>query len=261
MPANYAHYRFGAELIGKLPPEIQRTVNRFRQLYDMGLHGPDILNYHDPLIKGPTVRLCDKLHAQTGQVFFERACRAVRMNPSEGARAYLYGLLAHYALDSISAQRISTLSQEKKLSRGKICGEFDRFLLELDGKSPAHRFDMSNHIQLTPGECQTVALFYPNVGSSGIGKSVKRMATCIKLQSGAQRTRWQLLTGAADRMAPRVAEIAVPTRPIHPLTKTNPELLRLYEQAQTRYLHLLEQLRLHLRRKTPLGSDFSLPFR
>ena len=261
MPANYAHYRFGVELISKLPPEIQRTVNRFRQLFDMGLHGPDILNYHDPLIKTPTVRLCDKLHAQTGQVFFERTCRVVRMNPSEGARAYLYGLLAHYCLDSLSAGRVIRISEEKELSRGKIGGEFDRFLLELDGKTPAHRFDMSAHVQLTPGECQTVALFYPNVGSSGIGRCVKRMASCIKLQSGAPRSRWQMLTGAADRLAPRVAEIAVPTRPLHPLNKNNPELLRLYELAQARYLHLLEQLRSHLRRKTPLGPDFSLPFR
>lgn len=261
MPAIYAHYRFGAELIGKLPPEIQRTVNRFRQLFDMGLHGPDILNYHDLVLKTPTVRLCDKIHGQTGQVFFERACRAVRMNPSEGARAYLYGLLAHYALDSLSAGRMAKLVEEKKLSESKIWGEFDRFLLERDGKNPPHRFDMSGHIQLTPGECQTVALFYPNVSASAIGRSVKRMATCTHLLSGAPMSRWQILIGATDRLAPRVSERAVPQRPIHPLSKVNPELLRLFELAQARYPNLLEQLRMHLRRKTPLGPDFSLPFR
>ena len=110
MPGNYAHYRFGQELISHMDPRQQRIIGRFRQLYDMGLHGPDILNYHDPLIKTPTVRLCDKLHAQTGQVFFERTCRVVRMNPSEGARAYLYGLLAHYCLDSLSAGRVIRIS-------------------------------------------------------------------------------------------------------------------------------------------------------
>ena len=261
MPATYAHYRFGSELISKLPPEIQRTVNRFRQLFDMGLHGPDILNYHDPVIKNPTVRLCDKLHAQSGQVFFERACRAVRMNPSEGARAYLYGLLAHYVIDSLSAGRVAKATEFHKVSDSKIWGEFDRYLLERDGKIPAHRFDLSPHIQLTPGECQTVALFYPNVGSSGIARCVKRMAACTHLLSGAPMTRWQLLIGATDRLAPRVSERAVPQHPIHPLSKLNPDLMRLYELAQDRYLNLLDQLRNHLRRKSPLGPDFSLPFR
>lgn len=42
MPANYAHYRFGVKAIPLLPAEMQRTVRRFRRLYDMGLHGPDL---------------------------------------------------------------------------------------------------------------------------------------------------------------------------------------------------------------------------
>lgn len=261
MPSHYAHYRFGAELIGKLPPEIHRTVSRFRQLYDVGLHGPDILNYHDPVIKDATVRLCDKFHHQTGQEFFERVCRAVRMHPSEGMRAYLYGLLAHYALDSISAAFIAKVAEEKKLSRGRIWAEFDRSLLDMDGKTPPYLFDQSAHMQLTPGECQTVALFYPNVGSSGISRSIKRMASCTRILSGSKGSRRQLVIRTAERLAPRVAELAIPLHPIHPLARTNKDLLRLYHLAQSRYLSLLEQIRTHLRRKTPLGPDFSLPFR
>ena len=77
MPANYAHYRFGAQLLPKLPPEVRRPVGRFRQLYDMGLHGPDIL-FFQSLLPGGKPR--DKFHAQTGKAFFERVCHTAHVN-------------------------------------------------------------------------------------------------------------------------------------------------------------------------------------
>lgn len=42
MPANYAHYRFGKQLLSGMCPNDRRSIQRFRRLYDMGLHGPDI---------------------------------------------------------------------------------------------------------------------------------------------------------------------------------------------------------------------------
>ena len=121
MPSTYAHYRFGTQLIATMPPKTQRTVIRFRQLYDMGLHGPDILFYQSLL---PGTKLSDKFHAQTGKAFFERACRNIRLNPSEGARAYLYGVLAHYALDSLSSPFIHRMAREKNISEESIATEF-----------------------------------------------------------------------------------------------------------------------------------------
>ena len=181
MPGNYAHYRFGQAILPTLPQEIRRTVGRFRQRFDMGLHGPDILFYHDLLLKSTVSRQGHKLHNQTGKSFFERACRAVRMNPTEAARAYLYGLLAHYALDSLCHPYIKRTVEAGSGSHREIETEFDRYLLELDGKSPAHRYDQSVHMQLTPGECETAALFFPNVSAGAIRRSVKNMAACTRI--------------------------------------------------------------------------------
>lgn len=41
MPASYAHYRFGKQVLPALPAEIRQNIQRFRRLYDMGLQGPD----------------------------------------------------------------------------------------------------------------------------------------------------------------------------------------------------------------------------
>ena len=51
MPSAYAHYRFGAQLLKRMPPDFCRTAQRFRQLYGVGLHGPDIFFDYSPLMK------------------------------------------------------------------------------------------------------------------------------------------------------------------------------------------------------------------
>ena len=89
MPANYAHYRFGKQLLSGMSPNDRRSIQRFRRLYDMGLHGPDIFFYYNPLIKTATGQLGGVFHAQSGQEFFARVCAQAG---SEAGRVYLLGL-------------------------------------------------------------------------------------------------------------------------------------------------------------------------
>ena len=49
MPTTYAHYRFGKEVTEALPRGLQNTIEYHRDLYDIGLHGPDILFYYKAL--------------------------------------------------------------------------------------------------------------------------------------------------------------------------------------------------------------------
>lgn len=258
MPSVYAHYRFGAQLISQLPPAAQRTVGRFRQLYDMGLHGPDILYYQG--IPGTGSRLGDKFHTQTGKVFFEHVCRAVRLSPSEGAMAYLYGVLAHYALDSLSHPFINRMAGQGKATHTQIETEFDRFLLEQDGKKPPHLQDLSGHMRLTPGECETVAAFYTGVSAGTVGKCVKNMAAVTRFLVMPQSGRRKLTERTMGVFAPRIAGRLMTVHPNRACSELDSSLLRLYEMATDRYMILFEQVRLHLRRNAPLGTDFSSPF-
>ena len=102
MPANYAHYRFGKQLLSGMCPNDRRSIQRFRRLYDMGLHGPDIFFYYNPLIKTATGQLGGVFHAQSGQEFFARVCAQAG---SEAGRVYLLGLLGHYCLDSLRKRK------------------------------------------------------------------------------------------------------------------------------------------------------------
>ena len=48
MPSVYAHYRFGAAMLAKMPGDIRLPVQRYRRLFDIGLHGPDLFFYARP---------------------------------------------------------------------------------------------------------------------------------------------------------------------------------------------------------------------
>ena len=244
----YAQYRLGAELIDAMPPDIKRTIGRFRQLYDMGLHGPQLLGFSG---QG------QKFLRQTGDVFFERVCRAVRMDRSEGAMAYLYGLIAHYALSSIVEPFLHRTSETLSINEGSIRTEFDRFLLELDGKTPAFRYDRSRHIHLTPGECETVAMFYPGISAGAVEKSAKRMARIMHqpvLPAGSRRN---LVVKMMELR--REGDYVMATRADRRLKSTNQDLLRLYELAKNHYASLLDQILIRLRKSVPFSPDFSLP--
>lgn len=243
----YAQYRLGQELIGFMPPDMRRTVGRFRQLYDMGLHGPELF-----LNQGR------KYQQLSGEAFFQRACRLVRMEHSEAALAYLYGLVAHYALASRVNPLIHIQSRGLSLSEEYIGTEFDRFLLEQDGKVPPHRYDRSLHIRLTPGERETVALFYPGLRPETVGLYVKEQAFVLRQSAKTEGTRRDLtqkmlrITGADHRM--------MGLHPDRRLASTNRELLALYQQAKDSYPRLLAQIQVRLRSKVHLGPDFSATF-
>ena len=53
MPSTYAHYRIGQEVYGKLEGEPKKIIEKYKELYDIGLHGPDILFYYKPLYEHP----------------------------------------------------------------------------------------------------------------------------------------------------------------------------------------------------------------
>ena len=46
MPSTYAHRRFGANVLEHLPDELRAQLEQNRELYDIGLHVPDLLFYY-----------------------------------------------------------------------------------------------------------------------------------------------------------------------------------------------------------------------
>ena len=91
MPSTYAHRRFGADVLALLPDGLRQTLEQHRELYDMGLHGPDLMFYYKALQTNPVNRLGNAMHEEKGEVFFTRA-RAVVEHAADKDAALTYAL-------------------------------------------------------------------------------------------------------------------------------------------------------------------------
>lgn len=259
MPAAYAHYRFGAAMLGLMPADIGRSVKRYRSLYDVGLHGPDLFFFYNPLVPTKTGKLGSKFHTQTGQEFFGRVCRSVRLEPSEAAQAYLYGVLCHYCLDSACHPFVEDMSRES-VSHTQIESEFDRFLLEKDGKSPACEQDISKHMHLSMEECRVVARFYPGATPRQIHTGVKNMALVKKALATKEGKHRDLMAKTIGLASEEYSAFVMKAEPDPACAHLNDGFYVLYEAAEKLYPELLLQLGAHLTYNAPLGEEFNPTF-
>ena len=257
MPATYAHYRFGSQMLQLMPADISRTAKRYRRLYDVGLHGPDIFFYYRPGLPGKARVLGHKFHIQSGKEFFGRVCRGLRLEPSEAASAYLYGTLCHYALDTASHPYVEAQCQDGLLTHTRLETEFDAFLLDRDGKRTSDQRDLSRHIRLTKGESQIVTRFYPGAEAKQVHSSVKSMAAIRKLLALPEGDPRKLVSGVMSAASQEFSQmISGPVPDVRCEAMMQP-LRQRYDRAANRFPQMLMQLGAHLTYNAPLGEDFN----
>ncbi|MCD7859528.1 MAG: zinc dependent phospholipase C family protein [Firmicutes bacterium] len=251
MPNAYAHYRFATAQLALLPPDARLTVKRFRRLYDVGAHGPDMFFFSLP--GTGDYRAAERFHHQTGQEFFGRVCRRLRLEPNEAATAYLYGILTHYALDSTCHPFVTATERAGTARHMEIEAEFDRFLYALDGRSTAAQRDMSAHMLLTRGEAETAAAFFPGRTSAQLSRDLRMMAQANRLivmpEGFARRAAARLLGRFAD-------SLLIPYEPMEKCVALDAPMLALYNEAFEKFPRLLARVQSAIARGTELGELF-----
>ena len=102
MPAVYAHRRFGEKVLAACQNDVARTaIESFPDLYRIGLQGPDILFYYDPLRKNAYKTAGNAMHDAPAAPFFGMAADRVSGRPEgQALLSYLLGFICHFALDS-----------------------------------------------------------------------------------------------------------------------------------------------------------------
>lgn len=250
MPAIYAHYRFGKQVLPALPADVRQCIQRFRRMYDMGLQGPDFFFYYNPFTKTPVGDLGNRFHAQSGQTFFTRVCAQA---DSEAARAYLYGLLGHYCLDSTCHPFVNRMDTIGEADHVALESEFERHLLAKDRLLPPHTQDLSRYIKLTRGECMTVAGFYPPATGGNVNLSVRFMGFAARFLNNPNREKTERLL---KKLKPGLLVHMIPEEEIPEFALMVSELQEYYGQAAEKYPVLLRQLLSHMKSGEPLGEDF-----
>ncbi len=251
MPSQYAHYRFGKQALPSLPQEARQCIQRFRRMYEMGHQGPDIFFYYNPLWKTAPGTLGHSFHSQTGQEFFTQACAKAT---SEGARAYLYGLLGHYCLDSLSHPFVNRMDKQGEAPHISLEKEFDRYLMELDKLPDPHTQNLGERIRLTRGESVTVASLYPPATAGNVHQSVRNMRWCLGFLSHRKHKQRKRLMNLISRS---LSEHMIPDQEVAAFQRMDSELLVRYKWAMEKYPDMLNQLLLHMQTGEPLGEDFA----
>lgn len=180
MPTTYAHYTFGQEVLKKLNDEIRNIINENIDLYNIGLHGPDILFYHKPLKSNPVSRKGHELHEQTANIFFENARNEIVHSEDFNAScSYIMGFICHFMLDSYCHPYIRRFENDE-LTHVEIETEFDRFIMLKHNKEPIS-FRPTFHIIPEEYNARIISKFFEGISDEDILRSLKSMKFNLNL--------------------------------------------------------------------------------
>lgn len=178
MPTTYAHYRFGKDVLKILPSEIQKIINENIELYNIGLHGPDILFYYKPFNKNKVNSLGTFLHENKARNFFEHSIEIINSIDNENIKnaslSYIYGFICHFGLDCSSHNYINKETSQKNISHSEIEAEFDRLLLTMDNLNPI-KTKLTNHINPNKDNANVIHQFFNNISCDEIESTLKSM--------------------------------------------------------------------------------------
>lgn len=213
-----------------LPERTAAAVQEYRPLYEIGLHGPDILFYYQPLKRNPISRTGFAMHEEPARDFFYPAREVFLAAPKpEAAWAYLAGFLCHYALDRACHGYIEKKLTVSDRTHTEIENEFDRYLLQRDGLqiSPT---GLTAHIIPSRQNAAVIAAFFPETTEAQVRRALRSMKFYCNLLSG--RTWRYPLVSAALRLSGRYADLHGNLMARHPLPGCEDSNLRLEKLMQ-----------------------------
>lgn len=181
MPTTYAHYQFGKDVIRTLPGPLQKAIENHRQLFDIGLYGPDIFFYYRIFHKNRVNAIGYRMHEEYADTFFEHAAEVIEQSKNKSAaRAYMYGFICHFALDSECHKYVEKMIEMSGITHSEIEMEFDRGLLVKNHLDPM-TFLRASCIHPTWKNAEVIAEFFDGVSAKEIRKTLRYMILCDKL--------------------------------------------------------------------------------
>ena len=231
-------------------------------LFDVGLHGPDLLFYYHAAKSNarevPWATPCTSSRAGV----LERARGVVRQaKDRDAALAYALGFVCHFALDSTCHPYVEAYTRQSGVSHCEIETEFDDMLLRRDGHDPKSFFTAS-HIRPTAENARVIAPFYEGLTGLQVLDALKGMIAMHRLlqPSGAVK-RWVVLTGmkAVGKYDVLHGLVANP-QPNPQCTESNEKLDALYQQAIPLAVRLIEAYAETLDTDEPLDKAYDHTF-
>ncbi len=262
MPTTYTHYKFGRDVKRSLPAPLRQAVEENQELFDIGLHGPDILFYYKALSKNHVNGLGYEMHDRFADEYFKTAVGKIKESKDKkAARSYLYGFICHFTLDSECHKYIEKMIHDSGISHSEIEMEFDRLLLTEDGIDPVTYLG-TNHIHPTQKNAEIIAPFFEEITEKEMRRSLASMITCHKMLLAPKQGKRKLLFGAMKLIGKyeSLHGMVMSEKP-NPLCEEYCQLLKkLYTQAVPLAAELIVQYQKVLFHKAEIPERFHETF-
>ncbi len=170
MPSTYTHSNFGGKVFENLSSDVKKKIENNKELFLIGLHGPDIFFYYNPLSKNYINQTGYGMHGEIAANFFSGL--RDKANNNDSLAAYLFGFICHFMLDSSCHGYIAEKMEKSNISHAEIEVEFDRSLLVADNKNPLTA-SLTDHIVVNDPICEVISIAFPSIPKSKIEKSLK----------------------------------------------------------------------------------------
>lgn len=262
MPSTYAHYRFGQEVLSKVSPPVREVIAQYPDLYNIGLHGPDLLFYYNALSKNPVNTCGYGLHKYPGRFFFERAAGVIREKKTAAPYlSHIYGYLCHFALDVTCHGFVEEQIRETGVGHLAIECELDRRLLSMDGKEPLSA-KVTGHLIPSWETAEVIQSFYPEISAREVHKSIRDMVFYLNLLVSPSDLKRNLLTGIIKLTGKNdsIGGLVMQKREIPEGRASVDRLLELYEEAKKLGVSLLDSFGSYLEGRAELDAVYAYNF-
>ena len=178
MPSIYAHYTFGEMMKQAFPADVRKRIGLHEELFEIGLHGPDLFFYYHALFRNRVSQTGYHMHDVSAAPFFRRSKQVIQSAPSfseKNARlAYILGFLCHFTLDSVCHSYIEKKLTVDPVTHSDIETEFDRYLLLKQHKRPL-RAKVTSHLHASSANARVIQSFFPVLHVRQVESSIASM--------------------------------------------------------------------------------------
>lgn len=260
MPTTYAHYKFGTEVLEKLNVNIRKMINDNIELYNIGLHGPDILFYFKPLKSNDISAMGHEIHSEKAKGFFENARKTINASYNyEASLSYIAGFICHYMLDSQCHPYIR--QNETNFSHSEIEVELDRVLMIENNLKPLS-FKPTNHINPSSQNSMIVSSFFKGVKSADIEKALKSMKFYLNILVAPGKIKRSLISGALNATGnyDNMIDLMMKYEPDENIKEINERLMHLFSDAIEPTAALIEEYCSNLKNSDDINQRFNRNF-
>lgn len=261
MPANYAHRTFGEAVYAALPQQTKALIEGEKELFDIGIHGPDILFFHKAPLFGELMQYGNALHTKTGRIFFTHALDAYSRSKDKAVLAYILGVVCHYALDSICHSYVMKKQTVSGASHTEIEMEFDRKLLVENGGNPAKAL-LVKHVKPSAHAAAVIAQIFEEASEKeilGCLYSMRRLDRLLLCPTKLKRWALYSVMKLVGKYEP-LHSLVMSATPSPACTDSSLRLKKLYNKTVSEAVEMIAAVLCTLETGAPLPERFDLTF-